>query len=61
MEVALEANLAIRGLECGIPETIRESALKLPRSFVLDGERIGDDLHVFDMLAQGEKDLRPLG
>ncbi len=48
-----------KGLECGIPDSIRQSALALPGDFLLDGEAVGDVLHVFDLLEAAE-DLRKL-
>jgi bifunctional non-homologous end joining protein LigD len=48
-----------RGLETGIPETIRDAALALPATtFVIDGEGVGDLLHAFDLLELGSMDLR---
>jgi len=50
-----------RGLETGIPETIRDAALALPATrFVIDGEAVGDLLHAFDLLELGSADLRGL-
>ena len=39
-----------RGIECGIPESIRVAALALPGNFLLDGEAVGETLHAFDLL-----------
>ena len=39
-----------RGIECGIPESIRAAAAVLPGDFLLDGEAVGEILHVFDLL-----------
>ena len=39
-----------RGLACGIPESLRASALELPGDWLLDGECIGDQFHAFDLL-----------
>jgi bifunctional non-homologous end joining protein LigD len=48
-----------RGLETGIPETIRDTALSLPADrFVIDGEAVDDLLHAFDLLELGGADLR---
>jgi len=48
-----------RGLETGIPETIRDAALALPATkFLIDGEAVGDLLHAFDLLELGSTDLR---
>jgi len=49
-----------RGLECGFPESIRMAAVALPHNFLLDGEAVGDTLHVFDILELGLTDLRLL-
>jgi bifunctional non-homologous end joining protein LigD len=48
-----------RGLETGIPATIRDTALSLPANrFVIDGEAVDDLLHAFDLLELGGADLR---
>ena len=47
-----------RGIECGIPETIRVAAMALPGDFLMDGEAVGDRLHVFDLLQWRGTDLR---
>jgi bifunctional non-homologous end joining protein LigD len=48
-----------RGLETGIPATIRDTALSLPADrFVIDGEAVDDLLHAFDLLELGGADLR---
>ena len=39
-----------RGIECGIPETIRMAAMALPGDFLMDGEAVGEMLHAFDLL-----------
>jgi len=39
-----------RGIECGIPASIHAAALTLPGDFLIDGEAVGDMLHVFDIL-----------
>ena len=39
-----------RGLACGIPESLRASALQLSGNWLLDGECIGDQFHAFDLL-----------
>lgn len=39
-----------RGLACGIPESLRASALQLPGNWLLDGECIGEQFHAFDLL-----------
>src|SRR5205814_3595210 len=38
------------GLFVGVPEPIAAAARKLPADCVLDGEAVGDTLHVFDLL-----------
>jgi bifunctional non-homologous end joining protein LigD len=38
------------GLFVGVPETIAAAARKLPVDFIIDGEAIGETLHVFDLL-----------
>src|SRR6266404_8846348 len=38
------------GLFVGVPESIRPAARKLPVDFIIDGEAVGDTLHVFDLL-----------
>jgi bifunctional non-homologous end joining protein LigD len=48
-----------RGLETGIPATIRDTALSLPAErFVIDGEAVDDLLHAFDLLELGGADRR---
>jgi bifunctional non-homologous end joining protein LigD len=48
-----------RGLETGIPATIRDTVLSLPADrFVIDGEAVDDLLHAFDLLELGGADLR---
>ena len=42
-----------RGIECGIPESIRVAALAMPCDFLIDGEAVGDTLHAFDLLEIG--------
>ena len=48
-----------KGLIVAVPETITRCAVELPGYFVLDGEAIGDYLHVFDLLFLNGEDLRP--
>ena len=48
------------GLECGIPESIRVAAMTLPGDFLVDGEAVGNMLHVFDILEIGSTDLRAI-
>ena len=49
-----------RGIECGIPERIRAAAMALPGDFLIDGEAVGDTLHVFDILEIGGSDIRAI-
>jgi len=49
-----------RGIECGIPESIRVAAMALPGDFLIDGEAVGEMLHVFDILEIGSADLRAI-
>jgi bifunctional non-homologous end joining protein LigD len=49
-----------RGIECGFPECIREAAMALPGDFLLDGEAVGDMLHVFDILELEQSDIRTI-
>ena len=49
-----------RGLECGIPDLLRQEILTVSGDFILDGEAVGDVLHVFDLLELDGKDLRGL-
>jgi bifunctional non-homologous end joining protein LigD len=48
-----------KGLIISLPQPIVESAQLIPGSFILDGECIGDVLHVFDLLALNSEDYRP--
>lgn len=47
-----------RGLVCGVPQPIHEAASCFGSDFLLDGEAIGDHLHVFDLLELDGEDLR---
>jgi bifunctional non-homologous end joining protein LigD len=47
-----------RGLECGIPETIREAAKKIEGYWLIDGEAVGETIHAFDLLEIEGVDLR---
>jgi bifunctional non-homologous end joining protein LigD len=49
-----------RGIECGIPESIRVAAMALPGDFLIDGEAVGDMLHVFDILELEQSDIRAI-
>ncbi len=54
------AGINRRGIECGIPASIRAATLALPGDFLLDGEAVGDMLHVFDILEADGGDLRAI-
>lgn len=47
-----------RGLVVALPHTIHQAASQLPGDFLMDGEAIGDALHVFDVLEANGEDLR---
>jgi len=49
-----------RGIECSIPESIRVAALALLGGFLIDGEAVGDMLHVFDILEIDNTDMRAI-
>lgn len=49
-----------RGIECGIPETIRVAALALPGDFIVDGEAVGEIVHAFDILELEGSDIRKI-
>lgn len=49
-----------KGLACGIPNSIVTSALELEGDFLIDGEAIGDILHVFDILELNGVSLREM-
>ena len=48
-----------RGLVVSVPATIAREAASLPGDFLVDGEAVGDTLHVFDVLESGGQDHRP--
>jgi bifunctional non-homologous end joining protein LigD len=48
------------GLSVAIPESIAASAEAIPADFIIDGEAVGDCLHVFDLLSHNGSDLRSL-
>jgi len=52
-----------KGLKVGLPECVVQAALQYDESFILDGECIGDVLHVFDLLTLKDVSLltRPYG
>jgi bifunctional non-homologous end joining protein LigD len=47
-----------RGLFVSVPETIAQAALETPFDYLIDGEAVGDVLHVFDLLELDSSDLR---
>ena len=49
-----------RGLFIGLPSPVVYQVQKIPGDLILDGECVGDVLYVFDILLQGEEDLRAL-
>lgn len=49
-----------KGLLTGLPQTIANELRQYPGSVVTDGESIGDDYHVFDLLELDGMDLRHL-
>jgi bifunctional non-homologous end joining protein LigD len=46
------------GLSVAVPETIEQGARVLARSFILDGEAVGDTLYAFDLLQIKDQDVR---
>ncbi len=49
-----------KGLVIGLPETVANELRTMDGSFILDGESIGDDYFVFDLLEMDGENLRPL-
>ena len=49
-----------KGLLAGLPATVSDDIRNLRGSFIPDGESIGDDYHVFDLLELKGENLRPL-
>lgn len=49
-----------KGLFVGIPESIQKDALRIEGDYLIDGESIGDNYYVFDLLQSRGEDLRPL-
>jgi len=49
-----------RGLSVGAPDKIINRAAKVDRSFLVDGEAVGEKLFVFDILEIDNEDIRPL-
>ncbi|QIF02841.1 WGR domain-containing protein [Roseimicrobium sp. ORNL1] len=48
------------GLEIALPQSLVESALACTANFIIDGEGLGNTLHVFDVLNLHGEDLRGL-
>ena len=49
-----------KGLLVGLPETVANELRTLSGSFIPDGESIGDDYHVFDLLELNGENLRAI-
>jgi bifunctional non-homologous end joining protein LigD len=47
-----------RGLVVSVSEPIAQAALETPFDYLIDGEAVGDVLHVFDLLELDSSDLR---
>jgi len=47
-----------KGFSIGAPQTIMDSASKSEHQFIIDGEAIGDELYVFDLLSLDGIDLK---
>ena len=47
-----------RGLVIALPEPIRQAVASIPLDVLIDGEAVGDTLHVFDLLELNGTDLR---
>ena len=47
-----------KGLVVSVPQSIADEAPRLSGDFLLDGEAVGDTLHVFDFLESGGVDYR---
>ena len=54
------AGINKKGFFVGLPETVANEVRTMSGSFILDGESVGDDYHVFDLLELNGEDLRPL-
>jgi len=48
-----------KGFSVGAPQAIMDSAAKSSHTFIIDGEAIGDELFVFDLLSLDGKDIKP--
>ena len=49
-----------KGLIVGLPQAVADELSSMSGSFILDGESVGDDYHVFDLLELNGENLRPL-
>jgi bifunctional non-homologous end joining protein LigD len=49
-----------KGLIVGLPETLTNELHAVPGTFILDGESVGDDYHVFDLLELNGENMRAL-
>ena len=58
-DVSLEG-INKKGLVIGLPQTVADKFRTMSGSFITDGESIGDDYHVFDLLELDGENLRPL-
>jgi len=47
-----------KGLSVGAPQAILDSATKINRKFIIDGEAIGDNLYVFDLLSLDDENIK---
>ncbi|MCF6350956.1 MAG: WGR domain-containing protein [Flavobacteriaceae bacterium] len=47
-----------KGLSVGMPKSIETSAALTEHTFIIDGEAIGEELYVFDLLYYNGKDLK---
>ena len=45
------------GLIVGLPQSLVDDATRCPADYILDGEAIGDTLHVFDALLIGDEEI----
>ena len=50
--------MCIRDRSIGAPDVILQAANAIDRSFLIDGEAVGETLFVFDLLALDEQDIR---
>ncbi len=49
-----------KGVLTGLPQTVSDDLRRLPGSFIPDGESVGDEYHVFDLLELNGENVRPL-